>query len=216
MSMNYQSTSDDPDVIRADIERTRSELSRDVNALGESVTPGHLARKSADKVKDRAVGLKDRVMGSASDAGHATSQGASSMAQGASSMASSVGDATHGAASTVKAQARGNPLAAGLIALGAGWLLGSLLPASSKEQQAAEAVKDRAAPLLDEAQSTAKQVAQEGVENLKEPAQEAVQSVKEHAQGAAQTVKEEGQSAAQDVRDSAKSHADEAGATSGS
>ena len=32
--MNYQSTSDDPDVIRADIERTRSELSRDVNALG--------------------------------------------------------------------------------------------------------------------------------------------------------------------------------------
>jgi gas vesicle protein len=201
--------SDDPDVIRAEIERTRSELSRDVNALGESVTPGHMARKGAGKVKDRAVGLKDQIMGTASEAGHATTEGASSMA-------SSVGDATHGAASTVKAQARGNPLAAGLVALGAGWLLGSLLPATSKEQQAAEAVKDRAAPVLEEAQSTVKQVAQESAENLKEPAQQAVQSVKEQAQDSAQTVKQEGQSAAQDVSESAKAHADEAGATSGS
>ena len=209
----------DPEVIRADIERTRSELSRDVNALGESVTPGNMARKGADKVRGRAVGLKDQIMGSASDAtstvmdsasdaGHATSQSASSMA-------SSVGDATHGAASTVKRQARGNPLAAGLVALGAGWLLGSLLPASSKETQLAESVKDRVAPVLDEAQSTVKQMAQESAENLKQPAQEAVQTVKEHAQESAQTVKQEGQSAAQDVSDSAKSHADEAGATSG-
>lgn len=208
MSTNYQSTSEDPDVIRADIERTRSELSRDVNALGESVTPGHMARKGADKVKDRAAGLKDQIMGSASGAGHATSDSASSMA-------SSVGDTAHGAASTVKRQARGNPLAAGLVALGAGWLLGSLLPASSKETEMAEAVKDRAAPVLDEAQSTVKQMAQEGAEHLKEPAQEAVQTVKDHAQDSVQTVKQEGQSAAQDVGESAKSHAHEAGGSAG-
>jgi gas vesicle protein len=208
VSTNYQSTSEDPDVIRADIERTRSELSRDVNALGESVTPGHMARKGADKVKDRAAGLKDQIMGSASDAGHATSDSASSMA-------SSVGDTAHGAASSVKRQARGNPLAAGLVALGAGWLLGSLLPASSKETEMAEAVKDRAAPVLDEAQSTVKQMAQEGAEHLKEPAQEAVQAVKDHAQDSAQTVKQEGQSAAQDVGESATSHAQEAGSSAG-
>ena len=208
MSTNYQSTSEDPDVIRADIERTRSELSRDVDALGESVTPGHLARRGADKVKDRATGLKDQIMGSASDAGHATSDSASSMA-------SSVGDTAHGAASSVKRQARGNPLAAGLVALGAGWLLGSLLPASTKETQMAEAVKDRAAPVLDEARSTVKQVAQESAEHLKEPAQEAVQSVKDQAQDSVQTVKQEGRSAAQDVGESARSHAGEAGASSG-
>lgn len=208
MSTNYQSTSEDPDVIRADIERTRSELSRDVNALGESVTPGHMARRGADKVKDRATGLKDQIMGSASDAGHATSDSASSVA-------SSVGDTAHGAASSVKRQARGNPLAAGLVALGAGWLLGSLLPASNKETQMAEAVKDRAAPVLDEAQSTVKQVAQESAEHLKEPAQEAVQSVKDQAQDSVQTVKQEGRSAAQDVGESARSHAGEAGASSG-
>ena len=203
MSTNYQSTSDDPDVIRADIERTRSELSRDVNALGESVTPGNMARRGADKVKDRAVGLKDSVMGSASDAGHGVSDRASSVA-------SSVGDTTHDAASTVKRQARGNPLAAGLVALGAGWLLGSLLPASSKEQQVAEKVKDRAAPVIEGAQSTVKQAAQESAQHLKEPAQDAIQSVKEHAQQSAETVKQEGQYAAHDVSDSAKTHADEA------
>jgi len=208
VSTNYPTTSEDPDVIRADIERTRSELSRDVNALGESVTPGHMARRGADKVKDRAAGLKDQIMGSASDAGHATSDSASSMA-------SSVGDTAHGAASSVKRQARGNPLAAGLVALGAGWLLGSLLPASSKETEMAEAVKDRAAPVLDEAQSTVKQMAQEGAEHLKEPAQEAVQAVKDHAQDSAQTVKQEGQSAAQDVGESARSHAQEAGSSAG-
>jgi len=208
VSTNYQSTSDDPDVIRADIERTRSELSRDVNALGESVTPGHMARRGADKVRDRAVGLREQIMGAASDAGQTTSGSASSMA-------SSVGDTAHGAASSVKRQARGNPLAAGLVALGAGWLLGSLLPASSKEAEVAEAVKDRAAPVLDEAQSTVKQVAQESAEHLKEPAQDAVQAVKDHAQDSVETVKQEGTSAVQDVTDSAKSHADEAGATSG-
>ena len=32
----------DPDVIRADIERTRGDLSRDVNALGEAVSPGNV------------------------------------------------------------------------------------------------------------------------------------------------------------------------------
>lgn len=203
MTTNHITTSDDPDVIRADIERTRSELSRDVNALGESVTPGNLARKGADEIKDRAVGLKDSIMGSAGDAGHATSQTASSMV-------SSVGDATQGAASTVKRQTRGNPLAAGVVALGLGWLVGSLLPATAKEQQVAEAVKDRAAPMLDEAQSTVKQVASESAERLKEPVQEAVQSVKAHAQESVQTVKQEGQSAAQDVTASAKSHASEA------
>ncbi len=208
MSTNYQTPSDDPDAIRADIERTRSELSRDVNALGESVTPGHMARKGADKVKGRAADLKDSIMGSAADAGNATSGTASSLT-------SNVGDATHDAASTVKQKARGNPLAAGLVALGAGWLLGSLLPASAKEQQVAEAVKDRAAPVLDEAQSTVKQAAQESAEKLKAPAQEAVQAVKEHAQESVQTVKEGGQSAAADVSSSAKTHADEAGATSG-
>jgi hypothetical protein len=45
MTTNYSDTSSDPDVIREEIEETRRNLSRDVNALGESVTPSHVARR---------------------------------------------------------------------------------------------------------------------------------------------------------------------------
>lgn len=196
MSTNYSETTNDPEVLREEIEQTRRNLSRDVNALGESVTPSHVARRQADKLKDRAGDLKDRVMGSASDTGSAASDRVSGLA-------SDVGDRTHDAASSVKQRARGNPLAAGLIALGAGWLLGSLLPASQKEQELSETVKEKAAPVVEAAQSTVKDVASEAGEHLKAPASEAVDAVKEQAQASAENVKQEAKQATTDVRDSA-------------
>ena len=101
-------------------------------------------------------------------------------------------------------QTQGNPLAAGLIAFGVGWLVSSLLPTSEKEKQLASqaesAVREHSQPLVDQA----KQVAQEAAENLKPAAQEAVESVKATAQDGVQTVKAEGQSAAQDVKGQAQ------------
>ena len=38
-------SSNDPDQLRAEIERTRSDLSQNVNALGEAVTPGNIAKR---------------------------------------------------------------------------------------------------------------------------------------------------------------------------
>lgn len=182
----------DPDAIRADIERTRSELSRDVNALGEAVTPGNLARRQADKVRDKATSLKDHVMGSASDLGDSASDTASGIASG-------MGDATHDAKQAARQRTRGNPMAAGLVALGAGWLVGSLLPASTKERELAGTVKDKAQPALDEAKSVAK----DSAHHLQEPAQDAVESVKDRAQAAVENVKDEGRQATDDVRASA-------------
>ena len=110
----------------------------------------------------------------------------------------------HGAVETVKdapdvarRQARGNPLAAGAVALAAGWLVGSLLPASSKERELATTVKEQAQPLVDEATSVVKETAG----NLKEPAQQAVDSVKETAREGAQHVRDDGSSAVQDVKE---------------
>jgi hypothetical protein len=190
-------TSNDPDVIRANIERTREGLSRDVNALGESVSPSHVAHRQAAKVKDRAASVRDHVMGTASDAGDKTTQ----IAHGAGDSAAQAGD-------SLKRRARGNPLAAGMIALGAGWLLGSLLPASEKEREVSQDLKDRAAPILDEVQSVAKDVASESADHLKQPAQEAAQAVTETARSAAADVKQEGQQAVGDVRSSAADSAD--------
>ena len=68
-----------------------------------------------------------------------------------------------------------DPLAAGLIAFGVGWLVSSLLPATQREQQLAQqaesAVRDNRDTLL----APAKQAAQEIGEQLRPAAQEAVE-----------------------------------------
>ena len=186
-------SSNDPDQLRAEIERTRSDLSQNVNALGEAVTPGNIAKRQVDKVAGAAVGLKDKVMGTVDDA-------TSSAADTASGVGDRVGEVKDQAAR----KARGNPMAAGLIALGAGWLLGSLLPASDKERELTAAAKEKAQPMVDEV----KNVAQEAAENLKEPAQQAAESLKATAQDAVETVKAEGQQATETVKASAAESAD--------
>jgi hypothetical protein len=184
--------SNDPDQIREQIERTRADLSSNVNTLADTVNPAHAAKRQVSKVKGAVFGVKDTVMGSGADAGAKLSSGQSS-----------VSDAVSEAPDQVRSRTAGNPLAAGLIAFGVGWLAGSLLPASVSEQQAANEVKDVAAPVLGDA---AKDVA----EHLKTPAQQAVESMKDTAVEAAATIKDEGASAAHEVKDQAQDAADTA------
>ena len=184
-------TSNNPEELRTEIEQTRANLSQNVNALGEAVTPGAIARRQVDKVKGAGVGVKDKIMGSADDA-------RSSASGSASGLGDSAGNLAGNAQQSARRKTQGNPLAAGLLALGAGWLVGSLRPASEKERQAAATVKEKAQPVVSEAQSLAKDAAQ----NLQQPAQDAVDSVKATAQEAAETVKSEGQTAGQDVKSS--------------
>ena len=179
-----------PDEIRAEIARTRSDLSTNVNALGEAVSPSNNARHQVDKVTGKASDLKDRVMGTAHD-------GVSAGADAGSGLVDHAG-AVPG---QVKSRTRGNPLAMAVIAAGAGWLLGSLVPATAKEAQLATASKEQAQPLLEKAQDVAK----ESVQHLKEPAQDAAQAVTSRAQEAAGTVKSQGQDAVSDVKDTADS-----------
>lgn len=179
----------DPDQIRAEIERTRRALSSDVNSLAYEANPTTMAKRKVSRVASSAAGLRDRVMGSAHDASDASQDALSSAADTASS-----------APTALKSRTRGNPLAAGLIAFGTGLLVSALIPASDKEQEVAQNIKDQAQPLLSEATDTAKDVAQ----NLSQPAQDAAQSLKDTAVDAAQTVKDEGVDAADDVRGQAE------------
>ena len=181
--------SNDPEQIRREIERTRSDLSDNVNALGEKVNPGSIAKRQVGRVRGAATSVKDAVLGSASDA-----------AENAGSAAGTVGDAVADAPGAVARKAQGSPIAAGLIAFGAGLLVSSMLPASRVEQQAAEAVKDTAQPLVDDVADTAKLVA----ENLKEPAQQAIAEVKSTTTDAVDTVREDATSAADDVKSQAQ------------
>ncbi|MCY1158789.1 MAG: hypothetical protein MOP51_1813 [Citricoccus sp.] len=198
--------SNNPDEIRADIERTRHELSADVDALAEKASPTRAVHRQGDRVRERMTNIKESIMGSPVDPYSARSEpGLRDRAQGMAEDAAHevqhrAEDAVHAvqqAPARVRRGTRGNPLAAGLIALGAGWLIGSLIPASPAEQEAAEKVKDRAAPVVDEAKS----VAQEMGESLKPQAQEAAASVKDTATTGVEHVKAEGQDKAGQLKD---------------
>jgi len=181
-------TTNDPEAIRAEIDRTRGRLSEDVDVLTESVRPSSVAKRTAQRATTRAGRLKDNVMGTAHDTTSAGADKAHGLAEGVKDVPD-----------LAKRQARGNPLAAGAVALAAGWLVGSLLPASAKERELASTAKEQAQPLLDEAKS----VAQETAQGLKEPAQQAAQSVKETAQQGVEHVRDDGTSAVQGVKETA-------------
>ena len=110
-------------------------------------------------------------------------------------VAGSIGDTVSDAPTAVARKAQGSPIAAGLMAFGAGLLVSSMLPASRAEQQAAQAVRDTAQPLVDDIADTAKEIAG----NLQEPAQHALAEVKTTATEAAGTVRDEASTAAADV-----------------
>ncbi|SNR72947.1 DUF3618 domain-containing protein [Blastococcus mobilis] len=208
-------TSSDPDVIRRQIEDTRRELSYDVDALNEKVNPARVVDRRVTAAKGRMSSIREKVMGSAQDttsqaqgmasnAAGSVQGAASSAADSVQSAASSAVGAVQQAPDTIVRQAQGNPLAAGLIAFGVGWLVSSLLPASEKEKQLAQQAESTIRENKDALLEPAKQAAQEIGDQLKPAAQQAVDSVKSTAQDAATTVTEEGRSAAADVQGQAQ------------
>ena len=207
--------STDPDQIRSEIDQTQRELSADVDALTEKVSPSRIAERRVRRTRTAMTNMKDKIMGSTSDAYQTAGSAASGVGGSVSARASAARDTVAGTASSAVDTVRsapdkarrgtqGNPLAAGLIAFGAGWLLSALLPATEPEQQVASQVKDFAAeqgrPVAEQLGQAGQQAAQE----LKESAQQRAEAVKETAADAASTVTGEAQSAASDVTDQAQ------------
>ena len=162
--------STNPEQIRQQIEHTRSSLSNDGNALAAEATPKNIAQRTADKamtgVRQTATNLKERVMGTEEQAAHALSDTAGNARQMAQR-----------APQQMRRRTRGNPLAAGLAAFGLGALIGGLIPSSEPERRAAETVKDKAGPVVDEA----KQMARDAAEQVKPAVQQAGDDVKQAA-----------------------------------
>jgi hypothetical protein len=198
-------TSNDPDEIRADIERTRAALSDDVDDLAESVKPKNVAGRQADKVKEAASNIKDRVMGSDDDDYSGSAVGtvtdkAYAAKDTVGERASEARDAVRDAPRRLKRTAQGNPLAAGVVAFGLGMLVSSLIPSTEREREAVSQLQDNLEPV----KAKAAEVAQDIGESLKPAAQEAAESVKMTAQEGVESVKQEGQSAAAEVKDQAQ------------
>ena len=141
--------------LNSDIARTRAELSQDVDALQDKVSPSAIIERRKTAVRDKLSSAKDKVMGS----GQGATQGVSS--------------ATSSAGSAIEDRVEGSPLAAGLVAFGAGLVIAGLIPASKAEAQGAQRLKEAAQehgqPIMDQAKSAAQEVG----EQLKDKATEA-------------------------------------------
>lgn len=227
-------TSSNPDEIRAEIERTRYELSQDVDALAEKVSPTKAVSRQTNRMREGFISVKENIMGTPEHhAGPSAGQRARYAAEDARGTAREVADQARGyvdeagervgewaedaqhalqqAPAQLRGRTAGNPLAAGLIALGAGWLIGSMIPSSEAEQRAAARVKDEAAPLVDEAKQVAQQVreelepiARDAAESVKATASEAVDNVKAEGTDKAKGLTDESKQAAQRVKDTAQ------------
>ena len=194
-------TENNPEALRAEIARTRAELSDNVDTLTETANPKNIAHRQVDKVKSAAQGVREHLMGAPDDP---YDDGA--LGERADAVKGRLGDAQDRAGGALeragdaprqmKQKARGNPLAAGLIAFGIGYLISGLIPASQQEQYAATRLQEKAAPLKDKLSEAASEMG----ERLREPAQDAVDAVKEAAGDAADNVKDHGVAAKDDVQ----------------
>lgn len=177
-----------PEQIQQQIETTRDNLSSDVNRLADKVSPSAVIGRRVDRVKGSASSFRDRVMGVMPDKGQMQSA------------AGNVSDAAGGAPQAVRRQTEGSPLAAGLIAFGAGVVLSSLIPPSAAEQQLASRAEEAAKEKAQELRGPVQERAQEIAGQLKDSAQESVQQVKQTATDAASETADQARSRAEDVR----------------
>jgi ElaB/YqjD/DUF883 family membrane-anchored ribosome-binding protein len=168
---------EDPDIIRADIERTRGEMGDTVEALGYKADVKSRAKDKMTDTKDRLTGAvggaKDRVTGTVSDR---TPDGRQ--------------------VKRAAGVAQENPLGLAAGAVAAGFLAGMLIPSSRVEDEKigplADQVKDQVKETGQEALDRGKDVAQQAAASAKDTAQQAGQEhageLKGSAQGRAQTV----------------------------
>jgi ElaB/YqjD/DUF883 family membrane-anchored ribosome-binding protein len=168
---------------------SRSSLSSTAHDVAGSA--GQSAGQVGEKAMETAGRARDTAAGMAQD----TADRAKEKADKAKGKAGQLGSAAQHAPARMRAQTQGSPLAAGVIAFGAGMLAAAFLPASKAEERVGEQLKEHSGELLE----PVKQTAHDMQEGMRGPANEAVEAVKSAAQGAAQTTKEEARGAGQDT-----------------
>ena len=153
---------EDPNAIRADIERTRAEMGDTVDALGYKADV-------KSRAKDRISDTKDKLTGKVSDAAPDGQQ-----------------------VKRAAGVAQENPLGLALGGVAVGFIAGLLVPTSRVEDEKigpmADQVKDQIKETGQEAVERGKDVAQQAAETAKEAGQQHAEELQGSAQQPAETV----------------------------
>lgn len=184
--------------LRSEADARRDAIARDVELVTDRVAPGRIADRQKARFSQRVSRVRDSVFGTSDK--NRSMDSSPSLKDKASSAVERANDA---APDSVGEFTEGNPLAAGLIGLGMGFLAATLIPTTPEEQKIADQAQDS----ID---SAAKQIAQSGqqaAEAVKPAAENAVAQVKTSAQDSVDTVKDDAKGAAHDVKDIAQSTA---------
>lgn len=192
-----------PDQIAAEIEQTRAELADDVDRLADKASPRRAARRGGERIRGAARSARERIMGSNSDTGSDVQEQAREAGQTAREKAGEAAEAVKSTPDQVSRRTESNPMAAGLIAFGAGLLAASLLPTSQAERRSAQRVSERVGDV-----GPVKESLSESAERIKGEASDAVKSatqeVRQTASEAARTTQEEGREQAKSVAGQAR------------
>lgn len=193
-----------PDQIERETTQRREALARDVARFNEKASPSSFLQRRKAKLQETTGSLKDNLMGPSGSPAGAAKDRAGSAVSSVQDATDALGEKVSGTLSTdgLARQTRGNPVAAGVIAFGVGWLLSSLAPVSDAEQKAAAKVEDAVGDPL-------KESAQEMAGNLQQPVQDSAQALRSTATDAAQATTEQARASASTVKDTAATHASE-------
>lgn len=174
------------DELTSQIETTRGRMDRTLDDLGERAGPGRLKQRmrgAVDHTRDTVMGVADQTRDRAAESGGGLAEG-------------------------VRERSSGNPLAAGLVAFGAGLLAGSVLPESRTENKVAREVQSKSqGRLREEAHRSASELsdqvgarADEARERIAGETRQAKDDVASEASDRTDEVREHARSAADDVR----------------
>jgi len=166
---------------RREIEVTRADVGRTLGRLEDRVSPGRIKDRQLGRLRGRWQTVRESVMGRDDrDGGEWRDRLADSR------------DAAQDAPERLEDATRGNPLAAGMIALGVGALAGSLLPPSRPERRIASDVReDLEQPLRHELQDSGRELG----DRLAERAQDAADEVRSTARDASKRTAEDARAA---------------------
>jgi len=187
-----------------DIEQQRADIGRDVDAIGDRVSPARIVDRRTEAVRSRFRTAKEAVMGSNDPAvewsTRSVADRVSDTKDHAADLAHTAVDGVTAMPDRVRSSTAGNPLAAGLVAFGLGLIAATLIPSSEKEEELVRELQ----PQLERASGKLGEAGRELVDGLRPEVEQAVQEVKHEATDAGQRLTGEAKQAVQDTAQTAK------------
>jgi gas vesicle protein len=177
--------------LKAEVEAKREDIARDLELVGDRVSPGRMVQRRRAAVGQRLRRVQETLTG--------TPDRLRDQLPDAPAMSDRLSDAP----GDVREFTEGNPLAAGIIGFGIGLLAAAVLPDSSKEQR----VTQRLQPRLEHAAGELAAAGRDTVDTIKPAAQEAAQAVTESAKESAEAVKQQTATATEQAKTTTKKKA---------